>query len=312
MNAVNDTPNGTAPAETPQSPGQTPGAREVRGAGALLQYWRLLRRDQLGMVGLVLVLLMVGSAIFADLIVPYDPIQIMVGPRLAPPSWDHWLGTDHIGRDVLSRVIMGGRVALEVALATLAAALSVGLLLGLIAGFGPRWLDNGMLLGFDAVRSFPVIIFALALVTLLGPSLGTVILVVAITSIPIYARIVRTQTQAMKTNEFIVAERAMGAGPGRILGVHILPNVIGPLLILASMDVPLVVTLEAGLSFLGMGVRPPTPSWGTILNDGYSYIRNSPWPVIAGGLPIVITTIGFTFLGEALRDIFDPKLRRDL
>ena len=293
-------------------PPQTPGAREVRGAGALLQYWRLLRRDQLGMVGLVLVLLMVGSAIFADLIVPYDPIQIMVGPRLAPPSWDHWLGTDHIGRDVLSRVIMGGRVALEVAVATLAAALSVGLLLGLIAGFGPRWLDNGMLLGFDAVRSFPVIIFALALVTLLGPSLSTVILVVAITSIPIYARIVRTQTQALKSNEFIVAERAMGAGPARILGVHVLPNVIGPLLILASMDVPLVVTLEAGLSFLGMGVRPPTPSWGTILNDGYSYIRNSPWPVIAGGLPIVITTIGFTFLGEALRDIFDPKLRKDL
>ncbi len=284
----------------------------VRGAGALLQYWRLLRRDQLGMVGLVLVVLMVGSAVLADLIVPYDPIKIMVGPRLAPPSWEHPLGTDHIGRDVLSRVIMGGQVALQVALASLAAALSAGLLLGLIAGFGPQWLDNGMLLGFDAVRAFPVIIFALAVVTLLGPSLYTVIFVVAITSVPIYARIVRTQTQALKNNEFILAERAMGARTGRILGVHILPNVIGPLLILASMDVPLVITLEAGLSFLGMGVRPPTPSWGTILNDGYSYIRNSPWPVVAGGIPIVITTLGFTFLGEALRDIFDPKLRKDL
>lgn len=297
-------------AEQIQSPSDV--AAEVRGAGALLQYWRLLRRDQLGMVGLVLVVLMVGSAALADLIVPYDPIQIMVGPRLAPPSWEHPLGTDHIGRDVLSRVIMGGQVALQVALASLAAALSAGLLLGLIAGFGPQWLDNGMLLGFDAVRAFPVIIFALAVVTLLGPSLYTVILVVAITSVPIYARIVRTQTQALKNNEFILAERAMGAGTGRILGVHVLPNVIGPLLILASMDVPLVITLEAGLSFLGMGVRPPTPSWGTILNDGYSYIRNSPWPVVAGGIPIVITTLGFTFLGEALRDIFDPKLRKDL
>ena len=191
-------------------------------------------------------------------------------------------------------------------------ALGVGLVLGLTAGFGPQWLDNGFLLLFDGVRAFPVIIFGLATVTLLGPSLWTVIFVVAVTSIPIYARIVRTQTQAMKNNEFIVAERAMGAGTPRILGVHVLPNVIGPLLILASMDVPLVITTEAGLSFLGMGVRPPTPSWGTILNDGYNYIRNSPWPVIAGGIPIVITTLGFTFLGEALRDIFDPKLRKDL
>jgi peptide/nickel transport system permease protein len=287
-------------------------AETVRGAGALLQTWRLLRRDHLGLLGLFLVVIMVGSAIFADIIVPYDPTQIMVGPRMAPPSWDHLLGTDHLGRDTFSRVVMGGQVAFLVALASLGAALTVGLVLGLTAGFGPQWLDNGFLLLFDGVRAFPVIIFGLATVTLLGPSLWTVIFVVAVTSIPIYARIVRTQTQAMKNNEFIVAERAMGAGTPRILGVHVLPNVIGPLLILASMDVPLVITTEAGLSFLGMGVRPPTPSWGTILNDGYNYIRNSPWPVIAGGIPIVITTLGFTFLGEALRDIFDPKLRKDL
>jgi peptide/nickel transport system permease protein len=287
-------------------------AETVRGAGALLQTWRLLRRDHLGLLGLFLVVIMVGSAIFADVIVPYDPTQIMVGPRMAPPSWDHLLGTDHLGRDTFSRVVMGGQVAFLVALASLGAALTVGLILGLTAGFGPQWLDNGFLLLFDGVRAFPVIIFGLATVTLLGPSLWTVIFVVAVTSIPIYARIVRTQTQAMKNNEFIVAERAMGAGTPRILGVHVLPNVIGPLLILASMDVPLVITTEAGLSFLGMGVRPPTPSWGTILNDGYNYIRNSPWPVIAGGIPIVITTLGFTFLGEALRDIFDPKLRKDL
>lgn len=284
----------------------------VRGPGALSQYWRALRRDQLGMLGLVLVVLMVGSAVFADFIIPYDATQVMTGPRLAPPSWEHWMGTDQLGRDVLSRVIMGGRVAMIVAVAALGAALSVGLVLGLIAGFAPQWLDNAMLLVFDSVRAFPVIIFALAVVALLGPSLYTVVLVVAITSIPIYARVVRTQTQSLKNNEFILAERAMGASTGRILGVHILPNVIGPLLILASMDVPLVITLEAGLSFLGMGVRPPTPSWGTILNDGFSYIRNSPWPVIAGGIPIIFTTLGFTFLGEALRDIFDPKLRKDL
>lgn len=296
-----------APVETPARAA----AGTVSGPGALAQSWSQLRRNPLGLFGLILVLVVVFGAVFSPWIAPYDPTQIMAGPRLAPPSLEHWMGTDHIGRDVFSRVLAGGRIALLVAVASLSAALSAGLLLGLVAGFGPQWLDNVLLLVFDAVRSFPVIIFALAVVTLVGPSLYTVILVVAITSIPIYARIVRTQTQAIRSNEFILAERAMGAGTGRILAVHVVPNVIGPLLILASMDVPLVITVEAGLSFLGMGVRPPTPSWGTILNDGFSYIRNSPWPVIAGGIPIVVVTLGFTFLGEALRDIFDPKLRRD-
>jgi peptide/nickel transport system permease protein len=286
--------------------------RIKREPGVLRQYAGLLFKDQLGMLGLILVVIIVLSAILAPWIAPYDPTQILVGPRLGAPSWEHWLGTDHIGRDTLSRVIAGGRIAMLVAVATLSAALTVGLALGLIAGFGPQWLDNALLLVFDAVRSFPVIVFGLALVTLMGPSLYTVILVVAITSVPIYARIVRTQTQSLRSSEYILAERAMGAGGIRILAIHILPNVLGPLLILASMDVPLVIAVEAGLSFLGMGVRPPTPSWGTILNDGYSYIRNSPWPVIGGSIPIVLVTLGFTFLGEALRDIFDPKLRRDL
>ncbi len=285
---------------------------QIRERSALGQYWAQLWRDPLGISGLTLVILLVSSAIFAPWIVPYDPNAILVGEKLIGPTAEHWMGTDHLGRDVFSRVIMGGRIALQVALASLAAALTVGLVLGLIAGYGPRWLDNGLLLIFDAVRAFPVIIFALALVTLLGPSLYSVIFVVAVTSIPIYARIVRTQTIAVRNNEFIMAERSMGAGNIRILGVHILPNVVGPLLILASMDVPLIITLEAGLSFLGLGVRPPTPSWGTILNDGYSFIRNSPWPVVFGGIPIIIATLGFTFLGESLRDIFDPKLRRDL
>lgn len=285
---------------------------ELRGRSAWVEYWLQLCKNPLGLLGLFLVLLMVGTALLADVIVPFDPSQVMVGPRLSPPTWQNLMGTDQLGRDTLSRVIMGGRVALIVAVASLSAALSVGLLLGLIAGFGPRWLDNGMLLVLDSIRAFPVIIFALAVITLIGPSLTTVVLVVAVTSIPVYARVVRTQTQSLKNNEYVLAERAMGASTKRILGVHILPNVIGPLLILASMDVPLVIALEAGLSFLGMGVRPPTPSWGSILNNGYSYIQNTPWLALAGGFPIVLTTLGFTFLGEALRDIFDPKLRKTL
>lgn len=284
----------------------------AREPSALRIYIGQLAQNPMGLMGLILVLIVVGTAVFAPWLAPYDPNKIMIGPRMGSPSAAHWLGTDHLGRDLLSRVIAGGRIAMLVAVATLGAAMSVGLALGLIAGYGPKWLDNILLLIFDAVRSFPVIVFGLAVVTLIGPSLYTVILVVAITSIPIYARIVRTQTQTLRSAEFIQAEKAMGASTFRILGVHVLPNVLGPLLILASMDVPMVIATEAGLSFLGMGVRPPAPSWGTILNDGYNFIRNSPWPVISGSMPIIVVTLGFTFLGEALRDIFDPKLRRDL
>lgn len=289
---------------------ETPAGPADRGGGAL--FWRQLSKNPLGLFGFALVVVMVSSAVLADFIAPHDPTQIMLGPRLAPPSWEFLLGTDQLGRDVFSRIVVGGRVALVVAFSALGAALTAGMVLGLIAGFGPRWLDNALLLLFDTLRSFPVIIFALAVIALLGPSLASVIFVVAVTTVPIYARVVRTQTQSLRNSEFILAEQAMGAGTIRVLAVHVLPNVIGPLLILVSMDVPLVITLEAGLSFLGMGVRPPTPSWGTILSDGYSYIQRTAWLVIAGGIPIVLTTLGFTFLGEALRDIFDPKLQREL
>jgi peptide/nickel transport system permease protein len=185
----------------------------------------------------------------------------------------------------------------------------VGLILGMAAGYGPKWLDTLIVLFFDTLRSFPTVMFALAVVALVGPSLNTVILVIMATSIPTYGRVVRTLTLSLKEAEFITAERALGASTLRIMGVHLLPNVLGPLAVLAAMDIPTVVGLEAGLSFLGMGVRPPTPSWGSLLNDGYSLIRNTPWLIIAGGIPLILTTIGFTFLGEALRDVVDPKLR---
>jgi len=270
------------------------------------------RLDPLGLFGLILVVLMVLSAVLASWVIPYDPTALNILHRLEPPSLAHFMGTDQLGRDVFSRVIMGGRIALKVALVSISLALSCGLVLGLIAGYGPPWVDRLMILLFDTIRSFPTIIFALAVVTLVGPSMETVILVVIITTIPVYGRIVRAQAQSMKNNEFILAERSMGAGMPRILAVHMLPNIIGPLLIIASMDIPAVVTIEAGLSFLGVGVRPPTPSWGSILNDGYSFIRNTPWLIISGGIPLILTTLGFTFLGESLRDIFDPKLRKDI
>ncbi len=268
-------------------------------------------RDPLGLTGLFIVITIAGSALLADWVMPYDPIALNIRDRLQGPSAAHWFGTDQLGRDTLSRVIMGGRVALQVALPTIAGALSIGLVLGMIAGFGPRWLDNLIILLFDTVRSFPTVMFALAVVALVGPSLPTVVFVIMVTAIPTYGRVVRTQTLSLKDSEFILAERAMGASTARILVSHVLPNVMGPLAVLASMDVPTVVGLEAGLSFLGMGVKPPTPSWGSILNDGYTLIRNTPWIIIAGSIPLIAITLGFTFLGETLRDVVDPKLRTE-
>ncbi len=269
-----------------------------------------LRKDPLGMTGLVIIVLMLLLAIFAPVLAPHDPLEVDVYNRLASPTWQYWLGTDQLGRDVLSRVLYGGRVALKVALIAISVSMAIGLLLGMMAGFGPRWLDRVLVVCFDTLRSFPTIMFALAIVALTGPSLNTVITVIIITSIPVYGRIVRTQTQALREQDYILAERALGASTARILRSHILPNIAAPLLILASMDVPAVIGMEAGLSFLGLGVSVPTPSWGSILNDGYSYLRNSPWPLIAGGIPLILVTLGFTFFGESLRDILDPKLRK--
>lgn len=290
-----------ASTDLPASGGRISGLRRVL---------RGILREPLGALGLTLVAVVVLSAIFAVVLTSYAPSKISPTERFASPSLLHLLGTDHLGRDLFTRVLYGGRIALMIALGATLASLVVGVVLGLIAGYGPRWLDNIMLLVFDAVKSFPTVMLALTLVTLFGPSLYAVVLVVMLVNVPGYARIIRTQTLVLKSAEHVMAARSMGASATRILGIHILPNIIGPILILVSMDVPVVVAIEAGMSFLGLGVRPPTPSWGAILNDGFANIRDSYWIVIAGGLPIVLTTLGFTFLGETLRDLFDPRLKR--
>lgn len=279
-------------------------------ASSIARPLRRILAEPLGVFGITLVVLMVGGAVFADLLASFEPTKIVPRDRFQDPSLEHLLGTDHLGRDLFSRVLHGGRIALGVALFTTATSLIIGIVLGLIAGYGPRWLDNLMILFFDALKSFPTVMLALALVTLFGPSLTVVVVVVVLVNVPAYARIIRTQTMALKYAEFVTAAQSAGAGSARILRVHILPNVVGPLLILASMDIPVVIAIEAGMSFLGLGVRPPTPSWGAILNDGFTAIRDTPWIAIAGGLPIILTTLGFTFLGETLRDIFDPRLKR--
>ena len=267
-------------------------------------------REPFGLMGLIIVGSIIIAAIFAQWIVPYDPVALNIVDRLQGPSVNHFLGTDQLGRDTFSRAIMGGQVALRVALPAVLGAMFIGLTLGMIAGYGPKSVDNMLMLFFDTIRSFPTVMFALAVVALVGPSLETVVFVVMATSIPTYGRVARTQTLSLRNAEFILAERAMGASMARILGVHMLPNIVGVLAVLAAMDIPTVIALEAGLSFLGLGVKPPTPSWGALLKDGYALVRQTPWLIIGGGLPIVIATLGFTFLGESLRDVVDPKLRK--
>ncbi|MGL4237260.1 ABC transporter permease [Tabrizicola sp.] len=267
-----------------------------------------LSRDPMGAFGAVLVAVLIAVAVLAPLIAPYDPVALDVRNKFADPSWAHWAGTDQLGRDTLSRLIWGTRTAFGIALVSVGAAGAIGLILGLVAGYGPRWLDAVLILVFDALSSLPMVMFALAVVTVLGPGTSTLILVIVLVSFPAYARLVRAQTLALRGADFVLALQAMGAPARRIVLRHLLPNVVGPLVIVLSMDVPVVIMLEAGLSYLNLGVTPPTPSWGNMLYDGYTAIRQTPVLVIGAGVPLILATLGFTFLGEGLRDALDPRL----
>lgn len=292
-------PQPQPPVDAPAIPKRPNATRQVIGK---------LLRDPLGGFGLFIVTGFVVIAIFADVLAPYDPIQLDIVNKLQGPTAKHWLGTDQLGRDTLSRLIHGSRIALVVAATAIGSAVVIGSILGSIAGYGPKWLDSLIMLLFDTIRSYPVIMFALAVVAVFGPSLPTIIVIIIATSCPTYGRLMRTQTLSLRNAEYVLSARALGLSGAKVLTRHIVPNTIGPVLIVASMDVPFVISVEAALSFLGLGVRPPTPSWGSILNDGFTYIRNTPWIVFCAGMPLVLVTIGFTFLGEKLRDILDPKL----
>ncbi|MEI8177894.1 ABC transporter permease [Aestuariivirga sp.] len=271
--------------------------------------WRALAAEPLGVMGGAIVLTFVVMALFAPWLAPHDPFKIDVMHKFASPSLAHWAGTDQLGRDLLSRIIYGARTALGVAITATGIAGLAGILLGLVAGYGPRWLDSLLILCFDSMTSLPMIMFALAVITVLGPSTATLILVIILVSIPGYARFIRAQTLSLVRSDFILAEQAMNASTARIILLHLLPNVAGQLLVVLSMDVPVVIMLEAGLSYLSLGVKPPTPSWGNILYDGYVSLRQSPGMVIIAGIPLILATLGFTFLGEALRDALDPRLQ---
>lgn len=267
-------------------------------------------RRPAGVFGVLVVLLLLALVAFAPCIAPYDQSQQDIQNRLQGPSAEHLLGTDHLGRDLLSRLIFGARVALGTAFPAVTSALLAGLLLGLLSGYLGGWVDNLIIMLLDVIQAFPAVILALAFLALLGPSTRNVIFVIALAFMPGYARVVRSQVLAVKENLYIEAERSLGASDARLLLVHVLPNIIAPLFILMAMDLPGAIGVESGFSFLGLGVKPPTPSWGVILADGFVKIRTSPWAVLWASLTLMISTLGFTLFGETLRDVFDPRLAR--
>ena len=260
-------------------------------------------------IAAVIILGFVVIAATAPLIAPDDPTHIDVFNRLAGPSWSHLLGTDSLGRDMLSRLIYGTRVALEVALPSVVGAFAIGALLGSVAGYLGGPLDKALVVVFDAVISFPAVILGLALLTLLGPSIGNVILVIGISLVPYYGRLVRAQTLAERKVGYTKTERALGASRSRVLFRHLFPNVLPALVIVVAMDIPNAVVIEAGLAFLGLGVQPPTSDWGVMLNDGFTNIAVSPWGVVGPMVALILLTASFLVLGETVRDVMDPSHR---
>jgi peptide/nickel transport system permease protein len=263
-----------------------------------------------GFAGLVIVAAIVAMAVLAPWIAPYDPDAIDVLNRFSGPSRQHWLGTDQLGRDLASRLMYGSTVALAVAASAIALAVASGTTLGILAAYLPGRFERVILILFDVLLSFPSLIMALAIVAVFGPSTTMVVIIVAVTLMPQFGRVARAQVLTLKGAPFLEAERILGASGPRIVISHVLPNIVGPLVVLASMDIPVVITIEAGLSFLGLGVRPPQSSWGTLIQDGYQYLSDSAVPVTVASLALALATLGFTLFGEALRDAVDPRLSK--
>ena len=278
--------------------------------------WRdFLRRfaaSPSAMVGFVIILFLSLVAIFAPWIATHGFAEqdLMVSLE-RPLSEGYILGTDTFGRDVFSRLVWGARVSLEVGAIVTCVSLMIGISVGCLAGFHGGRVDLVLANFINLVYGFPLILVALLFVTVWGPSLGGAMVATGLVTWSGFARIVRGEVIALRQREFVIAARALGRSNAWIIVRHILPNIIGPVLIIACMDIPVVITIEAGISFLGLGVPPPAPSWGTILNEGQNYIQDSPWPSIAGGIALILATLGFTFFGETLRDVIDPRLRRD-
>ncbi len=278
---------------------------------SLRRLWRL----KWGLAASAVLAMIVASAVFAAWLAPHDPIQVDIRHRLVPPVWmegghaDHVLGTDQVGRDLLARVIYGGRVSLVVGIGAVLLATTLGVLLGLTAGYFGGRTDTVMMTALNVMLSFPFVLLALAVIAVLGPNLLNMILVLGAAGWPIYARVVRAETLAIREREFIVASRALGTGHVRIAFRQIFPNLVSPVIVIATLQVAQVIIVESFLSFLGLGVQPPTPAWGNMLGEGRLYMLTSWWIATFPGLAIFVTTLVINLMGNALRDWLDPHMK---
>lgn len=270
------------------------------------------RRKPLGAIGAIIIVAFVLVAIFAPVLAPYDPYIINSSNLLAPPSAQHWLGTDEFGRDILSRIIYGARISIYVGFMAVGIGSTAGAVIGLVSGFFGGRVDYALQRLMDTLMAFPTLILALAMVAVLGSSIQNVIIALAIVKLPSAARVVRSVTLSIRARPYILAARNLGLSNTRIVFVHILPNVVAPFIILATAGLGAAILSEASLSFLGLGTPPPTPSWGAMLSGKTQrYMVEAPWLAIAPGMAITLVVFGFNFLGDALRDILDPHQRQD-
>ncbi len=275
--------------------------------------WRWWMRrwvaNRVALIGLVIIVFGIAAAVLAPAIAPYDTRRIAPQDALLPPGGHYLFGTDGFGRDVFSRVLMGSRISLVVAFLSVLIALLLGTTLGLTAGFYGGWWDGLSMRVMDVVFAFPAILLAIALMAVLGASVGNLIIAIGIVYTPQFARVARAAALSIRGHEFIDAARALGLGNMRILYRHIAPNVLAPITVQVSLSLSLAILSESALSFLGLGTQPPTPSWGNMLSEGRQFLELAPWNAIFPGLAIMMAVLGFNLLGDGLRDLFDPRWR---
>ncbi len=270
--------------------------------------WQKLKHNKLALSGLMIITILVAIAIFAPKIVPYEPTSQNIIERLQKPSAKHLLGTDELGRDVLSRIIYGARISLSVGFIAVGISVIIGVFFGAIAGFYGRWIDSLIMRFVDIMFCFPSFFLILMIIAVLGPNIYNVMIIIGITSWPGIARLVRGEILSVKEREYVYSARAIGASDLRIIFKHILPNALGPVLVAATLGIADAILVESGLSFLGLGVQPPMPSWGNILTSGKDYIESAWWLTLFPGLAILITILSYNLVGEGLREVIDPKL----
>jgi len=273
------------------------------------RFLRILLSRKIVIFGLIIILLMVLVALFAPLIAPYNPYKLDVNNALAKPSLQHWLGTDGAGRDTLSRIIYGARTSLLVSFVALVLAAGIGMFLGLVAGYAGGIINTLIMRAMDSFMAIPQMLLAITIAALMGGGLVNVIIALGISLVPVYARLMCGQTLAAKQNDYVMAARSIGASDLRIMLRHIFPNCIPPLIVMMTMQLGGTILAEAGLSFLGIGIKPPGASWGSMVNDGYKYLIMSPALSFAPGVAIMLVVFAFNMVGDGLRDALDPKLR---